>query len=140
MPHQNGVAFDIVMHFYSLLFLNRKLVSILCSISVDTSMRIVIMFLLYHLVIISLASLRLQMMNISLVPYVFYCHWFCFAYPDGDSCTFPSSYYFKLYQYCYADLESVFVLFHLFFFMFHQFYFRTMICVLSFCQCTRCLS
>ena len=97
MPYQNGVTFDIVMHFYSLLFLSRKLVGFLCSISVDTLMRIVIMLLLYHLVIISLASLRLQVMNILLLPFVFYCHWFCFAYPDGDFCTFPSSYYFKLY-------------------------------------------
>ena len=103
------------MHFYSLLFLNRKLVGILCSISVDTLMRIVIMFLLYHLVIISLASLRFQMMNILVVSFVFYCHWFCFGYPDSDSCTFPSSYYFKLYWYCYADLEYVFVLLHLVF-------------------------
>lgn len=95
--HQNGVTVDIFMHFYSLLFVSRKLVDILCSISVDTLMRIVIMFLLYHLVIISLASLRLQMMNILFVPFVFYCHWFCFAYRGGDSCTFPSSYYFKLY-------------------------------------------
>lgn len=115
MSHQNGVTFDIVMHFYSLLFLSRKLVGFLCSISVDTLMRIVIMLLLYHLVIISLDSLRLQMMNILLLPFVFYCHWFCFAYSDGDFCTFPSSYYFKLYQYCYADLEYVFVLLHLFF-------------------------